>query len=202
MYRARFCSCRTWHRTACVCSASCFRGFGIEAVVMETYKGVNLGKEFTSGKGVFSLSGHPGGHSPIICGTNESGSGVLSLPDATCTFCRKPTVRAASASTTSCRNSSWIVSTSSRTFPSVTFPPGNAYATGSIMPADRAPAFQKLSYLCVIICRCSGSHRMAGPPVRTASRVDGCVSGRGTEGTEVHHRIGRGRPRFQQTLQD
>lgn len=33
--------------------ASCFRSVGVNAVVMETYKGLNLGKEFTSGKECF-----------------------------------------------------------------------------------------------------------------------------------------------------
>jgi len=33
--------------------AGVFRGFGVNAVVMETYKGLDLGKEFTSGKECF-----------------------------------------------------------------------------------------------------------------------------------------------------
>ena len=41
------------NRIGCHLLAGAFRGFGINALVMETYKGLDLGKEFTSGKECF-----------------------------------------------------------------------------------------------------------------------------------------------------
>ncbi len=41
------------NRTGCLLMAAAFRGFGVKAKVMETYKGMELGKEFTSGKECF-----------------------------------------------------------------------------------------------------------------------------------------------------
>ncbi|MGD8650807.1 MAG: hypothetical protein PVJ35_08085 [Desulfobacterales bacterium] len=40
-------------RIGCHLLAGAFRGFGINAIVIETYKGLDLGKEFTSGKECF-----------------------------------------------------------------------------------------------------------------------------------------------------
>jgi predicted nucleotide-binding protein (sugar kinase/HSP70/actin superfamily) len=37
-----------WNVSHLFCAA--FRGFGVEAQVLETYKGLDLGKEYTSGK--------------------------------------------------------------------------------------------------------------------------------------------------------
>ena len=39
--------------------AATLRSFGIDAEVMETYKGLKLGKQFTVRQGVLSLPGHP-----------------------------------------------------------------------------------------------------------------------------------------------
>ena len=41
------------NRIGCHLMAGVFRGFGINAEVMDTYKGLDLGKEFTSGKECF-----------------------------------------------------------------------------------------------------------------------------------------------------
>jgi hypothetical protein len=38
------------HRTAARLFAATFRSFGVGAKVLETYKGVDLGKQYTSGK--------------------------------------------------------------------------------------------------------------------------------------------------------
>ena len=49
----RICLIPQMNRRGCHLLAGTFRGFGIKALVMDTYEGIDLGKEFTSGKECF-----------------------------------------------------------------------------------------------------------------------------------------------------
>ena len=92
--------------------AACFHAVGVNALVMETYKGLSLGKEFTSGKECFPCQVTLGDVLYFLRRRKE-GSGQLFRRTSTYTFCPKRTVPAVSACTTSCSVWFW---TGSRNF--------------------------------------------------------------------------------------
>ena len=130
--------------------ASSFRAFGIEAVVMETYKALNLGKEFTSGKECFPCQVTLGDILHYLRKEKDRLGSAFSperyvyfLPEADgpCRFGMYNKLQKLVLDRFDEFKDIPICYISTR----------NSYATGSIMPADRSPAFRKLSYLCVII---------------------------------------------------
>ncbi|MCE5244956.1 MAG: CoA activase [Syntrophobacteraceae bacterium] len=130
--------------------ASCFRAFGVEAVVMETYKALSLGREFTSGKECFPCQVTLGDILHYLLREKDRlGSSfsperyVYFMPEADgpCRFGMYNKLQKMVLD----RFDEF------RDIPICYLSTNNAYATGSIMPADRSPAFRKLSYICVII---------------------------------------------------
>jgi predicted nucleotide-binding protein (sugar kinase/HSP70/actin superfamily) len=130
--------------------AASFRAIGVDAVVMETYKGLTLGREFTSGKECFpcqvtigDILYHLQKEKDRLGSAFSPGRYVYFLPesDGPCRFGVYNKLQRLILDRFDDYRDIPIVYLSTR----------NAYATDSIMPAERSPAFRKLSYISVII---------------------------------------------------
>ncbi|NLJ27421.1 MAG: CoA activase [Deltaproteobacteria bacterium] len=130
--------------------AACFRAMGTDAVVMETYKGVNLGREFTSGKECFpcqvtlgDILHHLRKEKERLGPAFSPEQYVYFLPEADgpCRFGMYNKLQR-------------LILDRFEEFkevPIVYLSTEDAYSTGSIMPPERASAFRRLSYVAIII---------------------------------------------------
>lgn len=127
-----------------------FRAFGVNAEVMETYKGLALGKEFTSGKECFPCQVTLGDVLHHLRKEKERAGAAFSpdryayfLPDADgpCRFGMYNKMQR-------------LVLDRFEEFkdiPIVYLTTSDGYATGGILPPDRAPLFRRLCYVAVIV---------------------------------------------------
>ena len=130
--------------------AATFRAVGVNAVVMETYKGLTLGKELTSGKECFPFQVTLGDILHHLQREKERLGTAFSpeqyayfLPDADgpCRFGMYNKLQR-------------LILDRFKEFkdvPIVYVSTENAYATNGLIPPDRAPIFRRLSYVAVII---------------------------------------------------
>jgi len=130
--------------------AATFRAVGVEAVLMETYKGLTLGKEFTSGKECFpcqvtlgDILHHLQKEKDRLGERFSPEQYVYFLPDADgpCRFGMYNKLQRLILD----RFEEF------RDVPIVYVSTENAYATNGLIPPDRAPIFRKLGYVAVII---------------------------------------------------
>jgi predicted nucleotide-binding protein (sugar kinase/HSP70/actin superfamily) len=130
--------------------AACFRAVGVHAVVMETYRGLALGKEFTSGKECFpcqvtlgDILYHLKKEKDRLGAEFSPERYVYFLPEADgpCRFGMYNKMQRLILDRFEEFRDVPIVYLSTR----------NAYSTESIMPPERSSAFRKLSYVAVVV---------------------------------------------------
>lgn len=130
--------------------AASFRAFGVDAVVMETYKGLNLGKEFTSGKECFPCQVTLGDILHYLRKEKERLGSAFSperyvyfLPEADgpCRFGMYNKLQRLILD----RFDEF------KDIPIVYLSTENAYSTESIMPPEHSALFRRLSYVAIII---------------------------------------------------
>ena len=130
--------------------AATFRAVGVDAKVLDTYKGLSLGREFTSGKECFPCQVTLGDILHYLELERERLGAAFSperyvyfLPEADgpCRFGMYNKLQRLILD----RFEEF------RDIPIVYVSTENAYATKGIMPAERAPIFRKLAYVAVII---------------------------------------------------
>jgi len=130
--------------------AAAFRAVGVDAVIMDTYKGLSLGKEFTSGKECYPCQVTLGDILHHLQQERERLGTAFSperyvyfMPDADgpCRFGMYNKLQR-------------LILDRFEEFkdvPIVYLSTENAYATNGFIPPDRAPIFRKLAYVAVII---------------------------------------------------
>jgi len=130
--------------------AACFRAVGVNAVVMETYKGLNLGKEFTSGKECFpcqvtlgDILHHLKKEEERLGEDFSPRNYVYFLPEADgpCRFGMYNKMQRLVLD----RFPAY------KDLPIVYLSTGNSYATADILSPQYAPIFRRLSYVALII---------------------------------------------------
>lgn len=130
--------------------AASFRAIGVPAVVMETYKGLSLGKEFTSGKECFpcqvtlgDILHHLQKEKNRLGSAFSPDNYVYFLPEADgpCRFGMYNKMQRLILDRFDGFKDVPIVYISTK----------NAYATESIMPPERSPIFRRLSFVAMII---------------------------------------------------
>jgi predicted nucleotide-binding protein (sugar kinase/HSP70/actin superfamily) len=130
--------------------AASFRAIGVPAVVMETYKGLSLGKEFTSGKECFpcqvtlgDILYHLDKEKRRLGSAFSPDNYVYFLPEADgpCRFGMYNKMQRLILDRFDAFKEVPIVYISTR----------NAYATETIMPPERSPIFRRLSFVVMII---------------------------------------------------
>ncbi len=130
--------------------AGCFRAFGVDAIVMDTYKGLASGKQFTSGKECFpcqvtlgDILHHLQKEQDRLGDTFSPGKYVYFLPEADgpCRF----------GMYTKMQRLILDRFPQFRDVPIVYLSTGDAYATSGLLPEEHASSFRKLSYIAVII---------------------------------------------------
>lgn len=130
--------------------AASFRAVGVPAIVMQTYQGLSLGKEFTSGKECFpcqvtlgDILHHLQQEKQRLGSAFSPDRYVYFLPetDGPCRFGMYNKLQRLILDRFDGFKDVPILYISTQ----------NAYATENIMPADRSPVFRKLSYVAMII---------------------------------------------------
>ena len=130
--------------------AASFRAVGVDAVVLDTYKGLSLGREFTSGKECFPCQVTLGDILHYLQREKERLGGAFSparyvyfMPDADgpCRFGMYNKLQRLILD----RFEEF------RDIPIVYLSTENSYATNGIMPPERARIFRKLGYIAVIL---------------------------------------------------
>ena len=130
--------------------AASFRAVGVDAVVIDTYRGLSLGREFTSGKECFPCQVTLGDILHHLQREKERLGSAFSperyvyfLPEADgpCRFGMYNKLQRLILD----RFEEF------RDIPIVYVSTENAYATNGLMPAERAPIFRKLAYVAVVI---------------------------------------------------
>lgn len=130
--------------------AATFRALGVNAIVMKTYEGLAWGREYTSGKECFPCQVTLGdilhfldGEKQRLGTSFDPSRYVYFLPEAggPCRFGMYNKLQRLILD----RFESF------RDIPIVYLSTNDAYASGGLLPADRAPIFRKLAYVAVII---------------------------------------------------
>jgi len=130
--------------------AACFRAIGVPAVVMETYKGLSLGKEFTSGKECFPCQVTLG---DILYHLQKEKSrlGPAFSPDKYVYFLPEADGPCRFGMYNKMQRLILDRFDGFKEVPIVYISTRNAYATESIMPPERSPIFRRLSFVAMII---------------------------------------------------
>ena len=130
--------------------AASFRAVGVDAVVIDTYKGLSLGREFTSGKECFpcqvtlgDILHHLQQEKERLGSAFSPEQYVYFLPEADgpCRFGMYNKLQRLILD----------LFEEFKDIPIVYVSTENAYAAGGLMPPERAPIFRKLAYVAVII---------------------------------------------------
>lgn len=127
-----------------------FRAIGVNAVVMETFKGLALGREFTSGKECFPCQVTLG---DILNHLEKEKlrAGAAFSPDRYVYFLPEADGPCRFGMYNKLQRLILDRFEEYKNIPIVYLSTRNAYATAEIMPPERSPAFRKLSYTAVII---------------------------------------------------
>lgn len=130
--------------------AACFRAFGVDAVLMKTYEGLALGKEYTSGKECFpcqvtlgDILHHLKKEQERLGSDFSTKNYVYFMPEADgpCRFGMYNKMQRLILD----RFPQF------REVPIVSLSTGDAYGAGGLLPPHQASIFRKLSYVAVII---------------------------------------------------
>ena len=130
--------------------AASFRAMGVDAVVMETYAGLTLGKEFTSGKECFPCQVTLGDILHHLRKEKER-LGPSFSPDRYAYFLPEADGPCRFGMYNKMQRLVLDRFDEFRDVPIVYVTTGDAYATGGIIPPERSTAFRKLAFLVVII---------------------------------------------------
>lgn len=130
--------------------AACFRAVGVNALVMETYTGLQLGKEFTSGKECFPCQLTLGDILFHLRKEKERLGSAFS-PDRYVYFLPEADGPCRFGMYTKMQRLVLDRFEEFKDVPIVYLSTGNGYATSGILPAERAPVFRKLSYVVLVI---------------------------------------------------
>ncbi len=127
-----------------------FRAVGVDAVVMETYSGLSLGKEFTSGKECFPCQVTLGDILHHLQKEKER-LGPSFSPDRYAYFLPEADGPCRFGMYNKMQRLVLDRFEEFKDIPILYVTTGDAYATGAIMPPECAPIFRRLSYVGVII---------------------------------------------------
>ncbi len=130
--------------------AASFRAVGVDALVIDTYKGLSLGREFTSGKECFPCQVTLG---DILHHLEEEKKrlGAAFSPERYVYFLPEADGPCRFGMYNKLQRLILDRFEEFKDIPIVYVSTENAYATNGIMPADRAPIFRKLAFVAVII---------------------------------------------------
>lgn len=130
--------------------AACFRAFGVGAVVMETYKGLVLGKEYTSGKECFPCQVTLGDILHHLR-KEEERLGPAFSPENYAYFLPEADGPCRFGMYNKMQRLILDRFPEFRDVPIVFLSTGDAYGAGGLLPPEQASIFRKLSYVAVII---------------------------------------------------
>ncbi len=130
--------------------AACFRAVGVNAIVMETYKGLVLGKEFTSGKECFPCQVTLGDILHYLRSEKER-LGPAFTPDKYVYFLPEADGPCRFGMYNKMQRLVLDRFEEFRDIPITYVSTRNAYSTAEIMPPDASSIFRKLSYVAIII---------------------------------------------------
>ena len=157
--------------------AAAFRAVGVNALIMETYKGLAIGKEFTSGKECFPCQVTLG---DILYFLREERKrlGPAFSPDNYVYFLPEADGPCRFGMYNKMQRLVLDRFEEFRDVPITYLSTRNAYATAAIMPAEASSIFRKLCYVAIIVSDIYGPHRMARATIRTSPRHDGFLYGK------------------------
>ncbi len=130
--------------------AACFRAVGVNALVMETYKGLAIGKEFTSGKECFPCQVTLGDILYFLRGEKER-LGAAFSPDNYVYFMPEADGPCRFGMYNKMQRLVLDRFEEFRDVPITYVSTRNSYSTAQIMPAQVSGIFRKLSYVAIII---------------------------------------------------
>ncbi len=130
--------------------AASFRAVGVDAVVIDTYKGLSLGREFTSGKECFPCQVTLGDILHHLQQEKER-LGTAFSPEQYVYFLPEADGPCRFGMYNKLQRLILDRFEEFKDIPITYVSTENSYATNGIMPADRAPSFRKLAFVAVIV---------------------------------------------------